>query len=557
MDQIKNQAPSRNHAFAKTIAQLTQPLSMDTECYIYGTEKLNGHDAWALFNACAAGDLARVQTLIDRDPALVNAQYWYQFPLHMAVREGHADVVQYLLEHGADLGKSRYLYNSWDKVLSEVTHRGHLAVKKLLEAALKERFNYHPLFDAVRDAIRARDIKTVENVISEKPELATASDALGNTGLHWATLTRQILLIDRFLELGVFIDAKRADGQTAMMLSINGDYWYRWHRDLPLKAMQNQWVITGYLLAKGAGVTLGIACACGDLEQVEKILKADPQAANRLDMQGASPLYHAARSGHVQIVETLLKHGADPNQPEHHAPRGHALHEAAAKNNLEIVKMLLEAGADSNGDVDSSGNVLYINQVKNPENCDMVQKLLLSYGAYKPPYSLSDEDLKVAILNNDPAIQDNQFIHEVLGKEDPELIDLFLAKYGHIIPKMSPTDIWGGNVPPGNIIQKMIDHGLDINRPNWIGRTFLHVCAGKGQMDTAAVLLNAGADIDAVELENGGTPLAEAVRAGQIEMAKFLLNRGADPHAPEGSEWATAKALAERQGDLEMKKLFA
>jgi ankyrin repeat protein len=392
MDHLKDQAPSRNNAFKNRISELTKPDAMNTEHYIYGTEVVNGHDAWALFNASASGDLARVQALIDRDPALVHAQYWYQFPLHFAAKEGHANVVQYLLEHGAELGKSRYMYNSWNKLLVEVNLRGHQSVKKLIEATLKDRYNYHSNFDAVRDAIQARDGETVEKLIAEKPELATASDAFGNTGLHWATLTRQTQLIDRFLELGVSIDAKRADGQTPILLSINGDYWYRWNRNLPKEAMNNPWVITGYLLAKDATVTLGVACSLANQTQVETRLKANPQSANTRDEQGASPLYHAVRSNQLKIVEILLKHGADPNQPEHNAPRGRALHEAAAKNNIDIVRMLLEAGANPNGDVDSSGNVLYICKVKHPNNCKDVQELLVSHGAYKPPYDLSDEE---------------------------------------------------------------------------------------------------------------------------------------------------------------------
>ena len=157
-------------------------------------------------------------------------------------------------------------------------------------------------------------------------------------------------------------------------------------------AMNNPWVITGYLLAKDATVTLGVACSLANQTQVETRLKANPQSANTRDEQGASPLYHAVRSNQLKIVEILLKHGADPNQPEHNAPRGRALHEAAAKNNIDIVRMLLEAGANPNGDVDSSGNVLYICKVKHPNNCKDVQELLVSHGAYKPPYDLSDEE---------------------------------------------------------------------------------------------------------------------------------------------------------------------
>ena len=97
--------------------RLTQPEEMKTKAYVYGVEKLNGHDAWALFKACGLGDMAKVKVLLAKDQRLVNAQYWYQFPIHMAVLGGHADIVKLLLEEGANPGESRFTYNSWDKLL--------------------------------------------------------------------------------------------------------------------------------------------------------------------------------------------------------------------------------------------------------------------------------------------------------------------------------------------------------------------------------------------------------------------------------------------------------
>jgi hypothetical protein len=96
--------PKRTH-------RLTQPEEMKTAAYLYGVEKLNGYDAWALFKACAMGDEPKVQALVAKDRRLVNAQFWYQFPIHMAVRAGHAEIVQLLLDQGADPGQSRFTYN--------------------------------------------------------------------------------------------------------------------------------------------------------------------------------------------------------------------------------------------------------------------------------------------------------------------------------------------------------------------------------------------------------------------------------------------------------------
>src|SRR6516165_4739347 len=127
--------------------RITQPEEMKTTKYVYGVEKLNGYDAWALFEACALGDMPKVKGLLAKDRRLVNAQFWYQFPIHMAVRAGHAQIVKVLLDRGADPGQSRFTYNSWDKLLSCAGERGYHEIEARIERAMQERFNYAPEFD--------------------------------------------------------------------------------------------------------------------------------------------------------------------------------------------------------------------------------------------------------------------------------------------------------------------------------------------------------------------------------------------------------------------------
>src|SRR5262245_64684801 len=137
--------------------RMTQPEELKTSAYVYGVEKLNGYDAWALFKACAAGDLSKAQALVAKDRRLVNAQFWYQFPIHMAVRAGHAEIARLLLDQGADPGQSRFTYNSWDKLLLCAQERGHRQVESVLRRAMAGRFHYTPDFDVLKEAIVARD----------------------------------------------------------------------------------------------------------------------------------------------------------------------------------------------------------------------------------------------------------------------------------------------------------------------------------------------------------------------------------------------------------------
>jgi uncharacterized protein len=58
-------------------------------------------DVWNMRTASQEGNLARVKELAQRCPALLTCQYDYTSPLHLAIREGHLDLVRYFVGQGA------------------------------------------------------------------------------------------------------------------------------------------------------------------------------------------------------------------------------------------------------------------------------------------------------------------------------------------------------------------------------------------------------------------------------------------------------------------------
>src|SRR5712675_1611277 len=58
-------------------------------------------DAWSMLMAARDGDLDRVKELAAVCPGLVRYEYNYTPPMHFAVREGHLEIVQFLIEQNA------------------------------------------------------------------------------------------------------------------------------------------------------------------------------------------------------------------------------------------------------------------------------------------------------------------------------------------------------------------------------------------------------------------------------------------------------------------------
>ncbi len=534
--------------------RMRQPNAMKTESYLYGVETLNGHDAWKLMKACAAGDENAVEQLLQKDARLVNAQYWYQHPIHFAVREGHADLVQMLLDAGAEPGRSRYMYRAWRYLLEEAAQRDYGAVRELLEAEMKRRYGYDRDFESLAEAIRERDRTTVERLVNENPRLLHAADADGNNALHWAAHTIQLELIDLFIGLGVDMNARRADGQTPAMTAMNGDYWHRRWKLLPKGALKDERRAVERLLQRGAEYELSAAIHMKDAARVHELLKARPALARQIDSSHRSPLFYAARAQQTDIADTLLKAGADPSAPETLAPRGRALHEAAAQSRVKLTRLLLEHGADPNSDVDSSGNALFISQNNNPDGPagEQVRQLLIQYGAAKAPYDMSLEELTAALHSDNPPLHDEQFVSSVYETDDEEAVQTLIEKYPEALDMLP---IVGARYPSSTNLAALLDAGADPNAPDWLGKTALHFAAEKGDLEAVQLLIERGADINAVEAEYRATPLAEAAGGGRLDIARLLLENGADPHIPNDA-WARPIAWAKRNGHAEMEALL-
>ena len=526
-----------------------------------------GSDVWAMFLACEAGDLAAVERLVDEDPSLIRSHYEYRTPLSFAVRNNRLEVAEFLVDRGA-------LGVSLGDRLEMARDRGFTEMERLLERKLAARYGASSRGEEIAAAIRGYQPDRVRALLDAAPDLLHAGDRSSNQPIHWATMTRQLPLIDELAARGADLDARRGDGARPIHL-VNGDYDYRGWRDVPAHVTTTPAEVYRHLVALGATVDVWMAAATGDLPRVRELLDADRSLVNRINDYSSyyigcgSPLKNAAGAGHLELVSFLLERGADPNLPEEHiAPRGHALYSAVYNGHYDIARLLLERGADPDAPVESSADAVWI--AIGAGDLRMIE-LLASHAATwtipndpKPPLTyqsivatglrrsmevlayFGDVLTATELLGADPSLaNDPAALEKAAGRGHQEFVRLLLSYQPDLATRVTVSR-------PREVAEFLFSRGMDPNRPNWVRRTPLHHFAGSGDLEGAALFLDHGADIHARDDEDRSTPLAVAARQGKLEMVKFLLARGANPNLPEDPPWATPLAWATRRGHQEI-----
>ena len=162
---------------------------------------LKDDSVWAMFEACQEGDLALVRKLVAMRRELAVCKYNYEPPLHCAVREGHLDIVQFLLEHGAD-GVRYRSYPFQETLVTMAQDRGHDEVAAcLLERAAR----LFPLRSGIEGFLKAAgrgDLAGIQGDLARDSGLAGASDEAGDTALHRAVAGGHAAVMNTLLDAG-------------------------------------------------------------------------------------------------------------------------------------------------------------------------------------------------------------------------------------------------------------------------------------------------------------------------------------------------------------------
>ena len=145
-------------------------------------------------------------------------------------------------------------------------------------------------------------------------------------------------------------------------------------------------------------------------------------------------------------------------------------------------------------------------------------------------------------LEDDPTLADvPDALAAAAGSGHEEFVRLLLRYQPDLAQRVTVSK-------PRKLAELLFEHGMDPNRPNWLRQLPLHHFAQNGDVESAALFIDHGADINARDEEHRTTPLGYAARAGKTRMVELLLQRGARLTLPDDPPWAVPLAMAKYRG---------
>ena len=267
-------------------------------------------DVEGLFDAVRAGRIADVRTRLAGRPSLLSAfdpneSCCRGTPLNVAVEQGDREMVDALLEAGADIDRKSDWWAGGFAPIHSVPRR----LRPSLTTYLIQR-------GATVDVQAASEhgmLDRLTRLLDEVPDRVNQPGGDGGRPLHFAA---NVEVAELLLDRGALLDPHDVD-----------------HWSTPAQwAVRDRPEVSHYLLAKGAGGDVFMYAAIDARVRIERALDDDPTAARAVFGRAFFPS-PGSRGGHIYHF-LLGQYGAT------------VLHVAAAVGRTDVAAMLLDAGAD-------------------------------------------------------------------------------------------------------------------------------------------------------------------------------------------------------------------
>lgn len=281
----------------------------------------------------------------------------------------------------------------------------------------------------------------------------------------------------------------------------------------------------------------------GELDRVQELAQRCP-ALLTCQYDYTPPLHFAVLAGHLDLVRYLVQRGAlDPTYLTHPF-RDSLVTMAEDRGYDEIAQLLKQSLADPTltrewGD---TGKIDFGKDETQRRFQELVDK-----NKHAEVDAMLQE--RPALALDETAFWGEGILAMPAKDGDHAMIEL-LMRYSARVPDISK---WGARYyfKHYETAAFLLKNGMNPNHTNWRCFTLLHDMACTGDLRKAQLLLDHGAEINAIDEEYSSTPLGYAARWGRQEVVTLLLERGADPNKA-GAPWATPLAWAQKKGHAEI-----
>ncbi|MCI5057407.1 MAG: ankyrin repeat domain-containing protein [Flavobacteriales bacterium] len=247
---------------------------------------------------------------------------------------------------------------------------------------------------------------------------------------------------------------------------------------------------------------LSLAAACNYIDVMELLIKkgADVNLNNSGDL-GYTPLEEAAREGKTEAIEFLLENGAEIDKGN--TINTNALIGACIGAHGNAIKLLLEKGANVNHQ-DSNGQTAL--------------HYLCRYAKQWGGGIITQTVNGVTTEIENTRFKEHQSVFKVLLESGADVN--LETNYGY-----TPV-ILAAESNASSFIEPLAKAGADINWKNSKGFTAIHAASDRGNFESCQELIAQGANINAID-GDGFTPLLGAVSSQNKDLVKLFVDKGA------------------------------
>ncbi|VUC24200.1 unnamed protein product [Clonostachys rosea] len=459
-----------------------------------------GADEPVLTWAVRHGNVELVRHLLDEGHAVQGTEFW---PLPLAASLGYCDIIKLLLDRGADVHQRDPFLG--DAIEAAAIGRHPAAMRVLCEAGARVDDVFIAGGPILHHAIELGDPELVRLLARSGADIVEFGSSGFQSPLTRAVGMGSIEMVATLLELGADQEASLEHGQMPLVLAARND-----EVEIMRLLLDHGWEATE--LEEGIILLHGVVSQ-GNLEAARLLLEKGIDAGGL--SQGLAALHIAALRGNVDIAELLLANGADLEVGDEERQTS-PLCTAVLARQHQMVEYLLKRGA--NPVAQTTDGATSISLAAFAGSMDLL-RLMFEYGRDKE--GMTSERARI-------------FPGAVVAG-NMELIELLLdsgVDADHLFPPgwtALHIAVDQGHV---GLARLLLDRGADIERLRVVAEGHcnpLGLAMHAKNFDMVSLLLDRGANPRAKQGSFRHTPLHICCRDDQPELARLLLDRGADP----------------------------